>query len=227
MKKIIQNKTLQVVILSFLCLFFLFTTITSGLDLIDLIEASVASILITIAIFLLIHEKHYFAAHSILFLLVYANGLFDFIQWLLSFNFETFSFGSDFSWSIAFFALAGLYLLLTSLIYLFNGDFTFNKKNFKIDQLILFFYLLIFLDHGIYYFIFVAVVEFIAINYKKLASLSLMLAKSIAIPFTFGKLVWEKPLLQIPIFNYFLLLLAFYVIFLIINKMIYYLTKKH
>lgn len=229
MRKLAQklNPTIQIIILFILCLFPLYMVISNPDEPVFLIQKILSIILIIIALILLLIDKYYFASYTILFLLVYTHGLFDFSKWLLSFNFATFSFMKSFSWPSLVYFLGGIYLLLMSISYLLNGAFTLNKKNLKLDCLIIFFSLLLFLEDGIYTFVFIAVVEFIAIDYKKLASLFLMLAKAIIMPFTFLSLALKTTLQEIPFYNYFMLLLALYVIFLIIKRMFFPLKTTH
>ncbi|NLN50836.1 MAG: hypothetical protein GX149_04360 [Acholeplasmataceae bacterium] len=214
------NIYVQIGVLAALSILAFVYEIYGNTEVIPALQESFTILLSLAAVWFLFKEKHYFAAYAILFLLVYASGLYSFIAWFFSLNFSSSRFLFNFSWFYPFLALGAIYLLLLMISYLLNSRFHFNSQNFKLTPLIIAFSVLMFLTHNIVTFIFIAVVEFIAINYKKLASLFLMLGKSIVVPFTLLRLIVNGNIKTTTTGLWLLTFLAFYVIFLIVQEMI-------
>ncbi len=212
------NISIQLIILGLLSGFAIYCASLNQDDIFSLLFALICPVLSLGAVWILVKEKHYLAAYLIMFLLFYANNLFVFFHWIFSFDISLSQTPSDFPWLVFFGFIGGVYLLLLIISNLLDKGFIFNPKNFKFDQLILFFALLIYFSHGIEFFVFVVAVEFVAINYKKLASLFLMLAKSLVIPLNFIKALIDDNPVDMQIRHALLLLLSLYVIVLIIAK---------
>ncbi len=222
-----NNKTFnyiaELIILAGLSLFAVFISLfnQNANSVLLFFQNSIVILLTLAAVWLLFYNENYLASYLILFLAIYSKGLYSFIAFIASFNFSELKFMIGFDWTTVISSLAAAYLMIVIVLYFKKDGFSFNKENFQIDQLLLFFPLFIFLSFGIEMLIYVALIEFIAINYKKMASLALMLSKVIVSPFNFTFKLVNSGFTLITSKDIVLLALAIYVIFLIVKKAIY------
>lgn len=215
------NRNIQAIILVILSGLYGFSSIYGSLDAYDYVVNSIVVFLVLLAVWaLFIHKNHSnFASYLVLLLLGFIDHAFNFIKWGFSLNFET-GFVGAFPWLDFVLMLGSIYLILISISVFLDDGFKFNKECFRFDQLIVLFPILMFLTYGINVLLAVLVVEFIACNYRPIASHFLMFSKSIIIPFTFFRLWYQNGISSLNIGNWILAILALYVIVLIIIDLI-------
>lgn len=217
----------QIVILAVLSSFFLFYELYfSGEGFLNVLEALLTTTLVLGAVWVLFFDEHYLASYLILFLSAYAFGLHSFVEWMFSYNFGVGKF-SDFEWSDFILLIGAIYLALIIVSYFLKDGFKVNKENFQLDLLIILFSILMFFGTGVVSFIYIAVIEFIAINFKKMASLMLMLSKSLIYVFSLFRFIFNDIVKYTSISNWLLAALSIVVIVLIVKKAISILDNKN
>lgn len=105
-------------------------------------------------------------------------------------------------------------------MYFTKDGFKFNKENFYLDPLMLTFTIFIFFLYGVTGFIYIAFIEFLAINYKKESSLALMLSKTISPIFLIFMIIVNLGYKALTIYNIIMACMAIGVIVLIVLKAI-------
>lgn len=211
------NRKLQTVIFITLSAFYFFSKLYGYNDVFNLILNSSIAILVLIAVWKLFLNHFNFASYFVLLIIGYFDGAFEFVEFLLSYNFTS-GFALSFSWVNLVLLLGSIYLIIRA-IYFFHeeGGLTFNRESFNLDLLLILFSGLIFLSYGANTLIAVLIVEVIAWNYRPLASHFLMLSKSIIFPFNFIKVAIEGNLLNNSADFWITAILGVFVIFLIVK----------
>lgn len=215
------NKKTQAIILVVLSLLYGFSSIYNSIDTLDYLINSIVVILVLIAVWILfINARHSnFASYFVLLLLGFIDHVTIFFKWLFSLNLSN-GFIVDFPWLSVILLPFAIYLAIMSISVFIDDGFQFNRECFNLDQLIILFPILMFLTYGINVLLAVLVIEFVACNYRPIASHFLMFSKSIVIPFTFFKILYKDGISALNMGNWLLSILAVYVILLILKDLV-------
>lgn len=212
------SRELQIVLLIGLSLYYIVAEIYGlrGAYNITLNVIVVALVLTAVWLLFLNVSHSNFASYLVLLLLGYIDGGHSFIRWLFSYSFQN-GFTGNFPLRNFLLFIGSIYLTLMAISYFIDEGFRFHRECFNLDQLLILFPVLMFLTYGINILLAVLVVEFVACNYRPIASHFLMLSKTIVIPFAFVRTVVTFSVSSLNLGQWILTVLAVYVIFLIIK----------
>jgi hypothetical protein len=178
------NSQMQMIGLVVLSMIGLYLYLGGADDVLEVTQNLLPIILILGAVWLLFLNKKPLAAHAVLFLVVFANGLNAFINWLFSYHFFFEDFIVNFSINTVMILIACVYLGAIIMSYLLTDGFKVELKNPGHSLLLLLFALYIYLDRGFNALLIVSLYVFLAFNAKQpVAALSLMLCNIITVPF--------------------------------------------
>ena len=211
------SKRTQTVILAILSLLYGFSSIYGSSSAYDYVMNTIIVLLVLTAVWILfINARHSnFASYFVLLLLGFIDHVTTFFKWLFSLN-PTTGFIIEFPWLSFILLPCAIYLIIMSISVFIDDGFQFNRECFDLDQLIILFPILMFLTYGTNVLLAVLVIEFVACNYRPIASHFLMFSKSIVIPFTFFRILFQDGLSALNIGNWLLGVLAVYIIILIL-----------
>lgn len=207
----------QTIILILLSAFYAFSILYYERGFADIFIKTIVVILVLLAVWSLFLNKSHsnFASYFVLLLLGYVNGASGFINWLLSYSAE-FGFIGNFPKMNFMLLLGSIYLAYMTVMYFLEEGFTFHKECFNLTQLLILFPILMFLTYGINALIAVLVIEFVACNYRPIASHFLMLSKSIVFPFGFIRVLYNNGFSMTTFGQWIITALAVYIIYLLI-----------
>src|SRR5690554_197225 len=206
---------IQTIILILLSAFYVFKVLYNQTETSEVVLQSFVAALTLLAVWSLYILHSNFASYVVLLLIGYIDGAYNFLRWFLSFNFQN-GFVGDFPWINLVLLVGSVYLFLMAISFFLHEGFTFNRECFNLTQLLILFPILMFLTYGMNILIAVLVVEFVACNYRPIASHFLMLSKSIVLPFALGKIIATEGIANTNFGHWFLTILALYIIFLIV-----------
>lgn len=210
------NENVQTIILAVLSILYGFSYIYGLDNAYDFIVNTITILLVLAAVWtLFINPNHSnFASYFVLLFLGFISDVTIFFRWLFSLNLKT-GFIGDFPWLSFILLPCAVYLAIMAVSVFLDEGFKFNRECFNLDQSLILFPILIFLESGINVLLAVLVVEFVACNYRPLASHFLMLSKTIVIPFMFFRILFKFGFSFLTMGHWLLTILAFYVMFLL------------
>lgn len=208
------NYDLQTIILTVLSCFLVFAYLYGERGAYNIILESILVLLILAAVWILYLSKATLASYFVLLLSGYISGFYMFFNWILSFTIQ-FRFPGTFPWVNLILMFGSVYLVIMIVSLLFKDGFKFYRGNFTHYLLFLLFSILMFLEGGITYLVIVLLIEFVACNYKPLASCFLMLSKTIVFPFSLGRSLYLFGYKNVTFGTWFLTVIALIVISLI------------
>lgn len=215
------NQQMQMIGLVVLSMIGLYLYVDGADDVLEVIQALLPILLILGAVWLLYLNKKPFASHAVLFLVVFANGLNNFLNWIFSYHFFFEDFLVNFSINTLLTLIACLYLGAMLLSFLLNDGYKIELKNPGKPLLILLFALYIYLDNGFASLIFISIYVFIAFNEKQpVAALALMLCQVITVPFIVVRRFIDEAAKFTTIYNWILDAFAIFLIYLIIVNLL-------
>lgn len=215
------NHQMQMIGLVVLSMIGLYLYVDGADDVLEVIQDLLPILLILGAVWLLFLNKKPLAAHAVLFLVVFANGLNNFLNWIFSYHFFFEEFLVDFSINTLLILLACLYLGSMILSFLLNEGYKVEIKNPGMPLLLLLFALYIYLDNGFASLIFVSIYVFLAFSAKQpVAALALMLCNVITVPFIVVRRFIDEAAKFTTIYNWILDAFAIFLIYLIIVNLL-------
>ena len=178
------NYQFQMVILAVLSIVTLYVYLSSVNDFLDFIIAFLPIALVLLAVWLLYLDKKVLESYIIIFLLVFANGLSSFVEWLFSYHFSLEAFLITFHLNILLLLLGSLYLGIMIVSYMMNQGLKLELKKMSHLLLILLFALYLYLSFGFVNLLLNALIIVLAMSASnKYAMFALMLRVVIASPF--------------------------------------------
>jgi len=215
------NHQMQMIGLVVLSMIGLYLYVDGADDVLEVIQDLLPIVLILGAVWLLFLNKKPLAAHAVLFLVVFANGLNNFLNWIFSYHFFFEEFLVDFSINTLLILLACLYLGSMILSFLLNEGYKVEIKNPGMPLLLLLFASYIYLDNGFASLIFVSIYVFLAFSAKQpVAALALMLCNVITVPFIVVRRFIDEAAKFTTIYNWILDAFAIFLIYLIIVNLL-------
>lgn len=177
------NQQIQMVILAVLSMIGLYVYVAGANGFLPVIIALLPILLILTAVWLLFLDKKILESYIIIFMLIFANGLTNFLGWIFSYHFFFEDFQVAFSINTLLLLVGCLYLGLMIVSYLMNGGLSVSIKKIDFMLLFLLFALYLYLDAGIVNLLLNGFYLFLAINASnKFAAFALMLRLVIATP---------------------------------------------
>lgn len=215
------NKNTQIIILAIMSMLYIFSSVYGLNTAYDYISNFIVVTLVLMAVWaLFINVDHSnFASYFVLLMLGFIDHVSIFIRWLFSFNIDL-GFTGSFPWLSFILVPFAIYSAIMAISVFLDEGFEFNRECFNLDQLIILFPILMFLTYGINVLIAVLVVEFVACNYRPIASHFLMLSKTIVIPLSIVTVIFQGGASFLSLGNWLLSILAIYVIILISKDLI-------
>lgn len=183
--KSVVNEQIQLIVLVVLSLVALYAYVGSARGILGFMQGFLPVLLVLGAIWLLYIKKKYLAAHLVMFLIIFADGLGQFVRWLFSYHFFFKSFQITFDLNLILSLLACAYLIVIILSYVLNDGIHMHVVKPSIILLILVFLLYHYLRDGLYVMLIVGLYVLISLNEDgpELAALLLMLSSVINTPF--------------------------------------------
>ena len=183
--KSIVNEQFQMVVLVVLSLVAVYDNVGNSRGILSFIQALLPISLILCAIWLLYLSKKFFAAHLMMFIAVFANGISDFARWLFSYHFFFKNFQVTFDLNLVLSLLACAYLILMIISYVMNEGIKLSIVKPVMLWIILIFLAYQYLRFGILSLLLVSLSVLIFLNDDgpELAVLLFLLSSVISTPF--------------------------------------------
>lgn len=162
--KSVINEQIQLIALVVLSLIAIYDNVGNSRGILSFIQALLPITLILGAIWLLYLSKKYFAAHLMMFIAVFANGISDFVRWLFSYHFFFKSFQIAFDLNLVLSLLACAYLILMIISYVMDEGIKINVVKPVIIWLILAFLAYNYVRFGVVSLIIVSLTVLIFLN---------------------------------------------------------------
>jgi hypothetical protein len=210
------GKEMQFTLLAIISVFYVFLNLSGRTDFFPIITILLPSILIIYAIYILTSKHLFPQAHLILLLLTFPNGFGTLMRALFSYHFSLQVWTTPLTWQIIASAIVSLYLIVMVLSFFLNQAYQFSIKPsiyFKPLVLIaLYCYFANSLGTMLIVLIPILICLFSNAGY---ASLMLMLAQVIAVPFTLINLFVTGGIKSTNIFYWLISAAALYLIYLL------------
>ena len=175
---------IQMVILAVLSVVTLYVYLSGVNDVLDFIIAFLPIALVLVAVWLLYLDKKVLESYIIIFLVVFANGLTGFIEWLFSYHFSLEQFLITFNINLLLLLLGSIYLGVMIVSYIMNQGLKLEFKRIEHLLLILLFALYLYLANGIVNLLINGLLIVLALSASnKYAMFALLLRLVIASPF--------------------------------------------
>ncbi len=175
---------IQMVILAVLSVVTLYVYLSGVNDVLDFIIAFLPIALVLVAVWLLYLDKKVLESYIIIFLVVFANGLTGFIEWLFSYHFSLEQFLITFNINLLLLLLGSIYLGVMIVSYIMNQGLKLEFKIIEHLLLILLFALYLYLANGIVNLLINGLLIVLALSASnKYAMFALLLRLVIASPF--------------------------------------------
>lgn len=216
-KGLIIPKEVETIVLIVLSAFVLFVSVFRLNSVVGVILAFLTTALILLSVWLLYFNKNYLASYLVLGLTIYFRGFYQLISFIFSFSFGG-SMTVAFDWVNIILALGSGYLGYLIVVHYLKDRISFNKDKFKLDLLMLAFAGFAFLSEGVEGLIYLAIVCFIAGNFKTEALLAIMLSKAITPPLGTLLLIIESGFGAVTLMDLLLINISIGLIVLIVNK---------
>ena len=221
------NQQFQMVILAVLSMIGLYVYVSGASGFLDVLIALLPIALILVAVWLLYLDKKVLEAYIVIFMIIFANGLTNFIGWIFSYHFFFEDFQITFSINTILLLIGCLYLGVMIVSYLINDGFKISFKKLDYVLLVLLFALYLYLANGIVNLLVNGFLIFLAINASnKFAAFALMLRLVIATPFVIIERFIDETAKFTTIHDWVIELFEIALIVLIVLSVIPLLTKK-
>jgi len=218
-------KQVQQIILLVLGVFVLVRALDGNSRILPFLIAFLPVILILGAVFILAYIGEYFAAHLILFVLVFDEGIRNLFNAVTSYHFFWERFTADFDIYLFLFAIGGIYLLLMCISYLWSGEVKLNLNFKPIAFPVLIFSIWSYVCYGFTTTLIVVLLAILAVSSGSIfAALMVLLFRVIVFPVMIINLIDFKSTKFTDITFWLIALSSFYVIYIIIKEM---LKHKH
>lgn len=178
------SNDLQTLFFFIILAFSLIMGVMDEVELLELLESLAVFGCIIGASILLFLKKKFVASHTVLFLMLYVNGLGGLIRSLLSYSFNSGGFTTKPEWDMIVAGVISLYLILLILSYLVDSKITFSFQWSNVVTMLLIGLTFIYLRYGFASMLAIGIPALVAyLSGVPFAAMLLLLCQFVGIPF--------------------------------------------
>ena len=221
--KTMLNKQVQLIILLIIGVFVLVQALEGNRDFLPFLNALLPMLLILGAVLLLVNKGQMFAAHVVMFVFLFDDGIRSFFSAITSYNFFAEEFTANFDVYLFLTLIASVYLLMMILSYLLSHEVTLKLEVKPIAFPLFVFSIWCYLCYGFSALLLISLLAvFVLSSGSALASLMIMLSVVIRWPLIVISRFVDDTAEFTDITFWLIALSSVYVIYVLIKEMIVY-----